>query len=538
MNPRGWLRMLGATLFAAALAVFATWPQARTLDTTFISHQDPYFSTWRVAWIAHALTTAPARLFDTNVFYPTTNTLAFSDATLLQGLIGAPLFWLHFPPVLIYNLLLLLGFAGSGLAMFVLARELTGATGPALVAAAVFTLAPYRIEHVMHLELQWAMWIPLTFWALHRLIETGRWTFGLAAGLFVWLQIISCVYYGVFLAITLALFVPLALVTMPRRALPSLPGLAIAGVAAGVLTLPYLWPYMEAARSLGSRNMAEVANYSAHPINYVSATGFSWLWGWTEGWGGPELRLYPGIAALVLGAAAVLHRAKRWVLLYVAVAIVALIMTMGLNSAVYRWLIDHVSFLRGLRAPARFAIVGSAGLAVLAAFGAQVIGERARWRAAVIPLIMLALAVDYANRPLALTAVDLTTTAPIYRVIRSAGPGVIAEFPAARPDLLPGPDPFYSAWSITHWHPLLNGYSGYHPQDYLRTLARLRTFPDDASIARLRERDVRYVVVHEALFEPADYTALLLKIGARSELKSWGRYQDPLGNADLFVLER
>ncbi len=46
--------------------------------------------------------------------------------------------------------------------MFVLARHLIGAMAPALVAAAIFTMAPYRIEHFMHLELQWTMWMPLT----------------------------------------------------------------------------------------------------------------------------------------------------------------------------------------------------------------------------------------------------------------------------------------------------------------------------------------------------------------------------------------
>ena len=84
--------------------------------------------------------------------------------------------------------------------MFVLVRHLTGSVGAALVAAAVFTMAPYRIEHFMHLELQWTMWMPLTFWAVHRAIDEAPGG-GVLAGVFLWLQIISCVYYGVFLAI-------------------------------------------------------------------------------------------------------------------------------------------------------------------------------------------------------------------------------------------------------------------------------------------------------------------------------------------------
>src|SRR5258707_7298499 len=114
--------------------------------------------------------------------------------------------------------------------MFVLARHVTGATGPALVAAAIFTMAPYRIEHMMHLELQWAMFVPLTFWALHRAIDDRSWKFGILAGLGFWLQLLSCVYYGVFLAILLVAFVPLLLLLSERRAVRALPGLAIGAV--------------------------------------------------------------------------------------------------------------------------------------------------------------------------------------------------------------------------------------------------------------------------------------------------------------------
>src|SRR5690349_15310247 len=117
---RAVLTVLGALLFAIGLAVFATWPQALHMSTSIFSHHDPYFSIWRISWIAHALVTSPFHLFDANIFYPATGTLAFSDATLLEGLVAAPFLWMHFSPVLVYNVLFLTGFVGSAVAMFVL----------------------------------------------------------------------------------------------------------------------------------------------------------------------------------------------------------------------------------------------------------------------------------------------------------------------------------------------------------------------------------------------------------------------------------
>src|SRR5258708_6522784 len=127
---RSGLTAFGAGVFAICLAVFVTWPQALHMSTSIFSHHDPYFSIWRLTWVAHALATQPLHLFDANIFYPASGTLAYSDATLLEGLLAAPFLWMHVSPVLVYNVLFMAGFAGSGLAMFVLTRHLTAATGP------------------------------------------------------------------------------------------------------------------------------------------------------------------------------------------------------------------------------------------------------------------------------------------------------------------------------------------------------------------------------------------------------------------------
>src|SRR4029078_1672327 len=104
---------LAVVLFTAGMAVFITWPQALHMGTSIFSHHDPYFSIWRISWIAHALVTSPFHLFDANIFYSARGTLAFSDAMLLEGLVAAPLLWMHVSPVLVYNILLLTGFVGS-----------------------------------------------------------------------------------------------------------------------------------------------------------------------------------------------------------------------------------------------------------------------------------------------------------------------------------------------------------------------------------------------------------------------------------------
>ena len=530
-----------ATAFVTLLTIVVTWPHARLLSTHLAAHHDPLLSIWRLGWIAHALRTAPSQLFDANIFYPAKDTLAFSDATLLQGLIGAPLFWLGAPPVLVYNLLLLIGFAGSGLAMYILARHLTGSMGASLVAAAVCTVLPYRIEHVMHLELQWLMFVPLTWWALHLLVERGSWRWGAFAGLCFWLQVLACIYYGVFLAMTLVVFVPVLLLASGRRqAKGALPGLVVAGAVAVLLTLPFALPYRAAAQSVGTRPLDDIALYSATPVNYLSTSALSWVWGWTaDRWGGPELRLFPGVAAVLLALMALLRRPSRIVLVYLALTVFAVDLSFGLNGPGYRWLIEHVSALQGFRALARFGAIAGVALAVLAAFGAHALFTMShasgvlRVTIALLSVLMIA---DYGVRPINVMEGDPVEPPDVYKLLSRAPAGVILELPLPQLDRLPGNEPMYEAWSLWHWKPLVNGYSGYYPREYIETVARMKAFPDDISLAQLRTHHVRYVVVHRELYDPDTYTQLMLSLAVRPELKSWGAYKDPVGTAHIFEL--
>ena len=220
---------------------------------------------------------------------------------LLEGAIAAPWLWAGVNPVLVYNLMFLAGIISAGLGMFVLVRHLTNDIGAALVSAALFTLAPYRIEHFIHLELQWTLWMPLTLWALHRTFDEGSLTFGTLTGLFLWLQLISCVYYGAFLGLIAGALALMLIATRPQDAGRAFVPLCCGALPAAALTLPYAMPYLANTRALGPRPEGEVALFSAVWSSYLSAPSQNWLWGWTA-WthGGNERHLFPGVAGVIL----------------------------------------------------------------------------------------------------------------------------------------------------------------------------------------------------------------------------------------------
>jgi hypothetical protein len=535
-GPRA--RLFSATLAGyIALTIVVTWPQVRFLSTYAADHHDVYFNMWRLSWFAHALATKPGSLFDGNTFYPEPRTLTFSDAMPVEGLTAAPLLWAHVPPVLVHNLLLLGAMVGSALAMFVLARRLTGSAGAAFVAGAVFALAPYRFAHYAHMELQWTVWTPLAFWAVHRTIDSGRWKDGLLAGAFVALQMLSSVYYGIFLGIVLTLATMLLLLGVDwRRSLRAVRALALGGVLAAIVSGAYAMPYLSTKREVGERPLNEISRFSARPRDYLRATPRNWLYGRLRDESlGDERTLFPGALPVLLAIVGLLLLTpSRAALVYVVTLAAAFEMSLGLKGYVYSFLHEHLQALAGLRAPARFGVFVLMALAVLAAYGHAAVIRVVPAARRLLPVVACAiLLIEYRVSPLALTRYD-NSPPDVYVTLAAQPRGLVAEFPTPLPNALPGNEPYYTYMSTFHWMPLFNGYSGFYPNSYLMRLGALVRFPDDRSIETLKRLGVSYIVVHPSFYEKP--TEILLATEARPELHYLAHLRDGVGMAVLYRL--
>jgi hypothetical protein len=527
--------IVGFTVLTAVM----TYPQVLQLSTAVADHDDPLLSMWRLAWIAHQLPRDPAHLFDGNIFHPEQRTLAFTDAVLLPGVAVAPLHWLGVPNILIYNLLLLSGFALSGAGMYLLVRTLTGSAGAAGLAGIVFAFAPYRFAHYEHLELQLAFWMPLALWAMHRTLETGRWSYGILTGVLTAAQALSSLYYGIFFGLYLALVTGVLLLTQrPGRRRAPFQALLAGGVLAVALSLPYTIPYFANRSVVGVRPNSEVLRYSARAQDYLATPERNRLYGWTaRQFGGPERQLFPGVVVLLLAIFAVYPPVPRWVIGYVVGLLFAFDASLGLNGYLYAWAHHNLPVFHGLRAPARFGILVALSLAAVGGYGAArlfaVIKSRQRRRLAIATIAVLLL-LEYS------TAVRLFTVPKlpaVYAWLRKEPPSVVVELPLPKPDNLGViHDGLFMYFSISHWQRLVNGYSGFYPPKYLRLLETMRRFPDDTSIDALRTFDVDYAIVHGRHYTPDQYVAVIMALEQRSDLVGVGRFPGAGGESRVYRL--
>src|SRR5436305_8370529 len=80
----------------------------------------------------------------------------------------------------------------------------------------------------------------------------------------------------------------------------------------------------------------------------------------------------------------------------------------------------------------------------------------------------------------------------IYDAMAEDRSAVLAEFPMPPHQDFSFRDARYLYLSTFHWHPIVNGNSGWAPPSYLELLKQERDFPSDDAMAYRRQRGVDY----------------------------------------------
>ncbi|WP_133876852.1 hypothetical protein [Actinoplanes brasiliensis] len=509
------------------LAVALTWPTLRyPMYTLPQDVWDPSRQAWQVAWAGHILLTDPARLWQSNAFFPLTDSFAYGSSLLGYapfGMIGEG----PSAAILRYNVLFVLAHALLAIGGYALVRQLgAGRTGSALAAVAI-AYAPWRLAQEGHLDIISAGGIPLALamlarghgWSLRRGLRperrSAKWA---AAGwlVAVWQVSLGFSLGGPFL-IVLGLILVVLLVGVPIRRLrrpaerpvlgwrlmltDTFGPLLLAGVS-GLIAIPYF-------RVPDSGPAAtEIAFFSPPLRSLLIGPAESRIWGAPHevprsslGWPA-EMGLLPGFVLYALalaGLAFSIWTLRQRLLLLLALA-VTIVMTLGTNFYEGRWtylpVFGHLPASLGLRIPGRLMLWATLLLAILAAGAVAEFVRRAEhlseqrippWPG---PWLRLATFV-----PLMLVLVEgwNATAHPVVPAQPAAmrtvsGPMLVLPTAALT-------DQTVMLWSTTRFQPMLNGSGGFGAARQAELRRNVETFPDATSIEYLRSLNVDRVLL-------------------------------------------
>lgn len=520
-------RAVSLTLFFAALtvAMAAPWslhPTSRIL----VDNPDAHLFMWTLGWDAHAFVTDPLSIFNANIFHPNPNTLAYSENLIGSALLVAPVIWMTGDLVLALNLASMLACMLCGIGAYVLGRRVGLSPAAAVIAGIVFAFAPSRFFRMSQMHVNAMQWMPFGLAYLHAYFDRGRSRdLRLSIGFLV-MQAVTAGHGAVFLGVSmLALSVYRLALGEPVAALRRLRDV---GVTGAVLIVPavLIWlPYRRAQVEMGLRRSLE--NWTVTPESFLASPTHvhEFLISLFTDRNLNETAsafLFPGYLVFLLGLAALwpsrrgsestaepieAARPRQNVRFYGLLAVLSVLFFIDGPLSLWPWVYSWPGF-SFIRVPSRFAILATLALAILAGAGFDRLSARATRRGAIVAATLLAAALlgEYAAQPFSGTPYVIRIPTIVRWLDTLPKPFVVAEVPMPRGSDAGAYVRFNTAamlHSTVHWQKTIHGYSGLEPALHARVFRELNLFPDETSIATLKELGVTHVVVHRNLY-PVD----------------------------------
>ena len=504
-KPSRWLTA-GLPVAFLALTVVLTRPGVGRFVTHFMADDtDGYQNAWTLWWIKTALLRGAWPWWTDRLFAPDGVSLYLHTLALTNGLIALP-FQLVWPLTVAYNVVVVVSFVASGVALYGLARTCGADSGPAFVAGCLYTFSPFHFAHgIAHLNMLALQWLPLYLWALLAAIRSRRPAAGILAGLVLFGVVLTDYYFALFCALATGL------IAAWRRTW-RVPAIALA--TGMVLSTPLAVPMLGLLARTTLAGTHEPADFSVDLLGWLVPGAVSW-WGpitapvWRRFGSYPEesgayLGLIP-VAIVALGLRARVRAIVPWVTGAAIFAILALgpwLHVAGWPSFVplpYFVLTSVIPLFALAGVPARFMAMVYLGLAMAVGLTlTALVPERpALRRTAILALVLAGILLEYAPRPY--------TTTPF------VVPSFYADL-AREPDvgqaLLELPSATGMLYQTVHGKRIVGGYLSRTPRaqwDALVTHPVVRFIAEDLPCTesfrkeireRLQHESVRWIVLH------------------------------------------
>lgn len=557
----------------AVVAFLMTFRRVGKLDSHIIGNSgDPLLILWILRWVQHAIPHGWDTIWNTSMFFPEQNTLAYSDSMVSIAIAGWPLQAL-FGQTLGLNLLTLAAQTASLWFMYLLALRLTRSWPASVVAALAFAFSAPLLSHIAHYQLALTGFlVPLTILLVVRYLETWQLRFGVGVGLALAALTTSATYYGLMIACALPVIVVGYLIWYrPKPVWAFLRGLVAGTAVAAAVTVPVAIQYLRLQDdSYFQRAFDPIV--AAHPSDFLSPDQDNYLL--TEVWPFEqhafdrtvENRLFPGIVMVgfaLLGVVVMVRALRRrrsptpstavdgppavdarWrsrvAMLILGGGLVGVILSFGDEVTIagatvsfpFKYMRDHVPGFSGIRATSRFAVIGVCALAICAAFGIAALLRRTNRRATAALVLAVLCGLVIAETAISLPYVrvpDTATDEAVYRFLARRPDGVVVELPIRGPGdgtAWPYLESPRQLASLADDKNRVNGYSGYAPEGFENVVAVLNGFPRPSALNLLDDREVRYVVLRTRVIgeQVPEFDELLGEDG-------YGRYTDATARA-------
>ncbi|MFH1454413.1 MAG: hypothetical protein ABIH00_10630 [Armatimonadota bacterium] len=511
-------------LFIIVAAVIMTYPLVLHLPDGVVDlPEDQLLTSWIINWDIKAFLSNPLGIFDTNIFYPEKNTLAYSDTMFTLAFFASPFLYLSGNPLFAHNVLLLFSFVFTFFSMYFMMDYFLKDKAGAAVAGIAFTFTSYTLAHINHLSLIWIGFIPLTVLYLDIYLREGKIKDLSLMLLFYAFQFFTAFYYAFYLALVIFIYV----IIFKFKNSGILKWKYIKGLIIGFLILffilsPVIIQYMKINTQDTNRISLDSAVFYSTDIKDFACPGkFNKVYTFFNDRFGSEYfpwehSLFPGFILIFLALWGAFSKPKTQSpfikMFFIITALITFIMVLGpylkiFGKVVYiklpfYYLHQFIPGFNNIRAPAHFGIFLFFSLAALAGAGFYNLTSGFRYKNLFAVIFIILICFENFSAPLPVNWVQSKGSLPKVVTCLSSleDNAVLVHMPM-----------YYTidrAWiymSMYHGRKIINGHSGQNPQWYDSLSRFVNTkISDPRCIDFLKRWGVDYIVFHFKRLPP-DY---------------------------------
>lgn len=548
-----WQSILVIFIFVI-LTMVMLYPLTFNLWSALPDLGDSIHNLWIISWINHKVVD-PLNMFDTNIMYPLQNTGTFAEMQFTSSVIAAPILAITNNPVIAYNILLLLSFILTGYGMFLITKNLTNNFFAALTAGIIFAYFPFKFAHLPHLQMISFQWILFAFYFLQKYFSERKKKDLALFTMFFIVQAVTFGYLTIFLYFIIGGYIVYnVLPANKEEKIHIIKNILKAFAIILFSTLPFYIPYFKSASSGLTRTLGELKFYGADIFMYLSAPPTNKVYGdvltkiMELSPHGSISSFFPGITIYALFTIATFVYFTRLylnisskvenigkkslkakdillydnkMLFFILITLFGFLMTLGPIVKVagketiyniYIVLYYIFPFIKGIRYLPAFIFIVMFGVSILCGYGVMLFYKRVSNKLVrlLIPIFIIVLiVVEFWSMPIGIRKIEVKDDIPsVYKWLAKNKQGPIVEFPVEKE--IDGNAKYFNTqflymyYSTYHWADMVNGISGFFPDEHRRIISMLNNFPDETSIELMKYIGIDKIIIHKALLETDD----------------------------------
>lgn len=486
---------------------FTAWyfkPLLLHFSSSLPDNYDGLFITWSINRMAQNLPSLPGELLTGNIFYPHPYSHAYSDPFLTAGLIAQPFLKINPEPLIAFNINLLLGQILTLYFTYLFLVQLIKDRVTSFVLSLVFSFSLIHLHYIPHLHTFSIQLLPLAGFCLLKLGETKKafWLY-VWAGTFIFQALNSFLpgYFILFLSTGLYFFNS----DLKKAIKKNLKHLIITSLIIFIALFPILNIYLKVSKHFNYvRPITEVIHFSLSPEEIITKF-FS-----------PILYLLFAISLIHFLQQKKKNKSSAF---YLLLSTLCFIISLGpalhwMRKTIkipfhilpagrqvplpYIFLYFFAPGFKGFRTPSRWVLMMALTMTAFSSIELKNILKKIKVPALILILLLFLITLPQCKHYVSIP--QIKEYPPVYSWLKNQDKKVIIELPINTWGKTEEnkQEVYRMLYSLLHQKTLVNGYSGYIPEEYNQLVALLRNnFPSQEAIDKLKSMNVDLIILHQ-----------------------------------------